>query len=162
ISTPTLNQQLSGSVNVTANATAHSGSLASIQITLDGKNLGSSCASSPCTVSWDTTTAGNGAHSLAATAIDTVGNQGTATAVSVNVQNTTTGAPPTVSVTFVPQSVSGLVLLAASASDPVGIASVQFQVDGVGVGPAQTQSQYLFNWETGSVSNGQHVVTAMA
>jgi hypothetical protein len=162
ISSPTPNQQVSGTVNVTANATANTGSLTSVQIMLDGKNLGSSCASSPCTISWDTTTSTNGTHSIGATAVDSGGNQGTATSVSVTVQNTSTGTPPTVSITFVPQSVSGLVLLAASASDPVGVASVQFQIDGVSLGPAQTQSQYLFNWETGSASNGPHVITAKA
>ena len=86
---PASGATVSGTVTVSANATDNVG-VANVQFMLDGGNLGSALTSSPYQMSWDTTTAGNGAHSLTARASDTAGNTATAAAVSVTVSNQTT------------------------------------------------------------------------
>ena len=74
--------------------------------------------------------------------------------------------PPTVSVTTPAggATVSGAVMLTANAASTQGIASVQFQIDGVNQGLAQTGSgpNYSIQWASPAVSSGVHSVTAIA
>jgi len=77
---------VSGTVNVTANASDNVG-VAGVQFRLDGANLGSEDLSAPYSVSWNTATAGNGAHTLTAVARDAAGNSSTSSAVVVTVNN---------------------------------------------------------------------------
>jgi len=80
---------------------------------------------------------------------------------------TTTNTAPTVSVTA-PTSggtVSGTTTLSATAAATTTgatITSVQFQVDGTNVGTADTTAPYSYSWNTSSVSNGTHTITAIA
>jgi hypothetical protein len=59
-------------------------------------------------------------------------------------------------------TVSGTVGLSASASDDVGVAGVQFRVDGVNVGVEVTSSPYAYSWDSTSAANGSHVLSAVA
>ncbi len=60
-------------------------------------------------------------------------------------------------------TVSGsAVTVSANASDNVAVASVQFKLDGNNLGAADTSSPYSITWNTTSVSNGSHVLTAVA
>src|SRR6267142_407680 len=61
-----------------------------VQFNLDGANLGAEVTSPPYAVSWNTTTARNGAHTLSAVARRAAGNVGTASGVSVTVANDVT------------------------------------------------------------------------
>jgi len=72
--------------------------------------------------------------------------------------------PPTVSVTApaAGSTVSGTTTVAATASDDVGVASVQFKVDGANLGPADTAAPYTASWDTTTATAGAHVVTAVA
>jgi Bacterial Ig domain/Immunoglobulin I-set domain len=88
ITAPATGATVSGSATLTASASDNVG-VTSVQFLLDGANLGSALTASPYTMSWDTTTASNGTHSLTAQARDAAGNVGTSTAVSVTVSNTT-------------------------------------------------------------------------
>ena len=82
------------------------------------------------------------AHSLTAVARDASGNLTTSSAVTVIVTNNSApdNTPPTVSITSpaVNATVSGSVTISASASDNVGVAGLQFKVDGANLGPEQT------------------------
>jgi hypothetical protein len=71
---------------------------------------------------------------------------------------------PTVSLTAPSNgaTVSGSITLAATASDNVGVSSVQFKVDGVNRGTADTSSPYSRTWDTTGVSDGSHTVSATA
>ncbi len=69
---------------------------------------------------------------------------------------------PTVSVSAPSGSVSGVVSLSATASDNVGVVGVQFLVDSVAVGAEDTTSPYAVSFDTRTVSNGTHTVTALA
>jgi hypothetical protein len=73
--------------------------------------------------------------------------------------------PPTVSVTAPTASstVTGSsVALSASASDNVGVSSVQFRVDGNNVGSEDTTSPYTVVWDSRLVNNGSHTIIAVA
>ena len=162
ITAPVNGATVSGTVTVSANA-ADDVAVASVQFQLDGSNLGAAVSAAPYSISWDTTTATTGNHTLTAIATDTSGNAATSTGVTVTVNNNDV-TPPSVSITSPANNatVSGTVTVSATASDNVGIASVQFQVDGANVGSALTSAPYNFSWNTTSVSNASHMLTAVA
>jgi glucose/arabinose dehydrogenase len=73
--------------------------------------------------------------------------------------------PPIVSLTA-PASgaggITGTLAFAASASDDTGVAGVEFQVDGVAVGTAQTSAPYTVHVDTTVYASGQHVLRVRA
>jgi hypothetical protein len=164
ISAPANGSTVSGTVSVTANASDNV-SVASVQFQLDGANVGGLDTASPFSYSWSSTTASNGSHTLRAIAKDSAGNSTTSAAVTVTVSNTTTDTtPPTVSISA-PASgatVSGTVSVTANASDNVGVASVQFQLDGANLGSLDTASPFSTSWSTATASNGSHALRAIA
>ena len=58
--------------------------------------------------------------------------------------------------------VSNIVNVTADATDDTGIASVQFYVDGIATGAADTTDPYALAWDTRGASNGAHTLTALA
>lgn len=60
------------------------------------------------------------------------------------------------------QTVSGTVTVNVAATDNVGVAGVQFKVDGTASGVEKTTAPYSFSWATNGVANGTHVVSATA
>jgi Bacterial Ig domain/Purple acid Phosphatase, N-terminal domain len=61
--------------------------VAGVQFALDGSNLGGEDTSAPYSLSWNTTTASNGSHTLTAVARDAAGNRTTSSGVGVTVSN---------------------------------------------------------------------------
>ncbi|MCM2303356.1 MAG: Ig-like domain-containing protein [Elusimicrobia bacterium] len=59
-------------------------------------------------------------------------------------------------------TVSGSVALTATASDNVGVAGVQFQVDGANLGAELTQAPYTLAWNSASAANASHTLRAVA
>src|SRR6476469_6484476 len=59
-------------------------------------------------------------------------------------------------------SLTGRVVVSATASDNVGVVSVQLQVDGNDLGPAFTAPPYSITWDTATISDGPHIVSAIA
>jgi Bacterial Ig domain len=101
------------------------------------------------------------------------GSRGDAFIVRVPSQVLTGSAPitpvsdtvhPTVSITSPGNGtgVSGTITVAATASDNVAVAGVQFQVNGVNLGPELTSSPYTLSWNTGSGANGSYTLRAIA
>jgi Bacterial Ig domain/Protein of unknown function (DUF1565) len=78
---------------------------------------------------------------------------------------TTNITPPTVSITTPTNgaivSGSGISVL-ASASSSVGIAGVQFKLDGADIGSVFTNAPYGGEWNSTTVANGAHTFTAVA
>jgi chitodextrinase len=72
--------------------------------------------------------------------------------------------PPTVSLSAPPTgtTVSGTTTVSATASDNVGVASVQFELDGNPLGSAVTAAPYSVSWNTLGASSGSHTLTAVA
>ncbi len=88
ITAPTGGATVVGTVTVSASASDNVG-VVGVQFKLDGANLGAQMTKAPYAVSWNTTTAGNGTHTLTAVARDAAGNTATSAPVSVNVSNST-------------------------------------------------------------------------
>lgn len=59
-------------------------------------------------------------------------------------------------------TVSNNVTLTATATDNVGVAGVQFKLNGVALGAEDTAAPYSYTWNTTTAANGAHVVTATA
>ena len=157
---------VSGTTRVSASA-SDNGPLAGVQFKLDGVNLGAEDRSAPFTITWNTASVANGAHDLTAQARDTAGNVAISTPIRVTVSNVAPPpdtTPPAVSMTSpVPGStVSGVITLSASGSDDVGVAGVQFTLDGVNFGAEDTSAPYAVSWDTTSAANGTHTLTAQA
>ncbi len=72
--------------------------------------------------------------------------------------------PPTVSITAPNNNatVSDIVPVTANANDNVGVAGVRFFVDGQATGAEDTASPYALNWDSRTVGNGAHTLTARA
>jgi hypothetical protein len=71
---------------------------------------------------------------------------------------------PTVSLTAPTggSTVSGSVAVSANASDNVGVAGVQFRLDGANLGSEDTTAPYGITWDTTQATNGSHALTAVA
>lgn len=100
---------------------------------------------------------------------DAAGNLATSGDFTFTTSASSSTPPPTSSATTVsittPSSgatVKGRVKIAATAASTNGIAGVQFQVDGQNIGNENTSGSYVVTWNTGTVTNGQHVLTAVA
>jgi Bacterial Ig domain/YetA-like protein len=152
-----------GTITVSANASDANG-VAGVQFQLDGVNLGAEDTASPFSTSWNTTTASNGTHTLSAIARDAANNKTTAS-VTFTVNNPVPDTtPPIVSITSpaTGATVSGTISVSANASDNIGVAGVQFQLDGANLGAEDTSSPYSTNWNTTTAANGTHTLSAIA
>jgi hypothetical protein len=164
INSPTSGATLLGAVSLTANATSTSSTIASVQFQVDGVNIGSAITGvgPTFTGSWNTGNVTNGTHSITAIATDAIGITQTSAAVSVTVNN----PAPTISITNPTGAFAlvGTVTVKASAASAIGLASVQFQLDGSNLGSLVTGSGPNFStqWITTTATNGSHVLTAIA
>ncbi|MDT3778237.1 Ig-like domain-containing protein [Nitrospira sp. MA-1] len=157
---------VSGTVTVSASASDNVG-VAGVQFRLQGANLGPEDTTNPYNTSWNTTTVPNGSYTLTAIARDAAGNTKTATARTVTVSNTSTPpadtTAPTVTLTAPSAgTVSGTVTVTASASDNVGVAGVQFRLQGANLGPEDTTNPYSTSWNTTTMPNGSYTLTGIA
>jgi chitodextrinase len=150
----------STTINVTWTASTDSVALAGYQVYRNGTLVGT-----PTGLSYtDTGLAPLTAYSYAVAAYDTAGNtsaQSAAVSATTLPPDTT---PPTVSVTAptANATLSGTVTVSATATDNVGVASVQFQLDGSNLGAVLTTAPYSIAWNTTTASNGAHTLTAIA
>jgi hypothetical protein len=130
------------------------------QIHRDGAVIGTSSTASYA----DTTVVAGTSYAYAVAAVDAANNVSSLSA-SVTV---TTPAPdtqaPTVNISSptTGSTVAGTVTISAAASDNVGVAGVQFKVDGVNVGAEDVTAPYSVSWNTTAATNGSHAVTATA
>ncbi|WP_447964970.1 Ig-like domain-containing protein [Nitrospira sp. Ecomares 2.1] len=157
---------VSGTVTVSASASDTVG-VAGVQFRLQGANLGAEDTTNPYSTSWNTTTVPNGSYTLTAIARDAAGNTTTSASRTVTVSNITTPPADTTSptVTLTAPSagtVSGTVTVSASASDTVGVAGVQFRLQGANLGAEDTTNPYSTSWNTTTVPNGSYTLTAIA
>jgi Protein of unknown function (DUF3607). len=148
------------SVNISAYANDNIGVIG-VQYKLDGINFKAEQTVYPYSISWDTTIASSGSHTLLAIARDAAGNITTSSPVLVTVDN----IAPTISITSptAGATVSGLsVAVIATTSDNVGVAGVQFKLDGANLGTEIVSAPYSIIWDSTQVSDGAHLFTAIA
>ena len=91
---------------------------------------------------------------------------GASATCEANVDVTTGGdtTKPTVTLTAPAASstVSSTVTFRANATDNVGVAGVQFKVDGANVGAEDTTAPYSISWNSTTATNGTHNIRAVA
>lgn len=131
-----------------------------VEFRVDGVFVGTDNAA-PYTYAWSSTTLPNGAHTVSATAFDTVGNTATSASVAFTLANDK--APPAVAITSpaAGTTVVGTTTITATADDPNGVARVEFLIDGEVLG-ADTTPPYGFAWNTETTGNGPHTLAARA
>ena len=164
VSSPANGAALSGAVTVSAAASDNIG-VTGVRFFLDGVLLGAEDTSAPYQTMWATTTVPNGSHSLLAIATDAAGNSASSGPVTVIVDNPVGDTvAPTVVITapLAGATVSRTVTVSASASDNVGVAGVRFTLDGVTIGAEDLSAPYHLSWNTAGVTNGSHVLRAVA
>ena len=171
VTAPAAGATVSGTVPVSATATDNVG-VVGVQFKLDGTNLGAEDTTrDPTTldygVSWNTTTVANGSHTLTAVARDAAGNATTTPTRTVTVNNDRTSPNVSVTAPAAGATVSGTVPVSATATDNVGVVGVQFKLDGTNLGAADTTRDpttldYGVSWNTTTVANGSHTLTAVA
>jgi hypothetical protein len=84
---PAAGQTVTDKTTIAANASSTSFAITGVQFLLDGSNLGPQVTSPPYYMTWDTTAAAAGTHTLAAKAFDSGGNSTTSASISVTVDN---------------------------------------------------------------------------
>lgn len=115
----------------------------------------------PFAASFDTTALLDGLYDLRAVATDRAGNQAfSAVLTGRRIDNTA----PVVSLTapLAGITVSGIVTVAASALDEVGVVGVQFQLDGAALGSEDIAAPYEILWDTKLSLNVLHTLTVVA
>lgn len=152
-------------MTLTATASDADSGVASVQFFDGAALIGSADTSSPYSVSWTPSTPGS--HSLTARATDNDGAVTTSAAVVVAVSAASgadTQAPTAVLTAPADLAVdlSGTLTLTATASDNVGVAGVEFQVDGATVGSEDTSAPYSASVDSNAYASGQHVIRARA
>ncbi len=106
VTSPSNGTTVSGAaVTVSANASDNVG-VAGVQFKLDGANLSAEDTSAPYSVTLNTTTVGDGSHTLTAVARDAAGNQTTSAPVAITVSNSAPVTLPTITVAATDASAS--------------------------------------------------------
>jgi hypothetical protein len=123
--------------------------------------LAATDTSTPFSYAWDTTLLANGSHTIQAIASDAAGNTGSTVLTTVTVLNDAVAPSVAISSPASGATVSGTITVTATASDNVGVAKVDFYVDGM-LKSTDTSSPYSYVWITTALSNGTHTLQAIA
>ncbi|MBA3846050.1 MAG: S8 family serine peptidase, partial [Planctomycetes bacterium] len=159
---PANGARVSGTVALAADAQDNVG-VVRVDFAVDGVVLGDD-ATAPYQFAWNTAGVADGQHSLTARAIDAAGNIGTAI-ITVAVANGS-GAdttPPTLALLSPSDgaTVSGDQPITLRVADDVGIARVEYRVDGA-LRLTLTSPPYDVTWRTMNYSDGLHTLTVTA
>src|SRR5437667_1619270 len=141
VTSPASGSTVSGTVSVTASVSGIGAlTVRGVQFKLDGANLGAEDTTAPYSVSWNTTTASNGSHTLTAVATDLLGGTWTSDPVTVTVFNDTT--PPSVPTGLTASAVSSsqINLSWTASSDNVGVSGYRVYRGGTQIATRSTTS----------------------
>ena len=158
--TPGSGATVSGTISVQVSASDNRG-VQSVSLSLDGAAIGTD-DSAPYSFSLNTINTSNGTHSLRTTALDSAGNE-TSASIAVTVSNNSDTTAPVVSIvtpangTRVTTSVS----VKVNASDQVGVVRVELYVDGALTGTSTT-SPFTIKWNSKRAAAGAHTIQSKA
>jgi hypothetical protein len=146
------------SVNVSASDNV---GVTKVELRADGSLLATATIS-PYSFFWDSTTAANGSHSLTATTYDAAGNTSSAS-VTVSVSNQSDTIAPTVTISSPANgsTIGSKVTINASATDNVGVVSMEVYVDGVLKG-SSTSGSVSVSWSSRKATSGSHTILVKA
>lgn len=148
---------------LTASATDSDGSIVRVAFFDDGVLIGEA-TSAPYTLAWTPTTAGS--HAISAVATDDGGASAGSNPVNVAVSGPAADTQPPVITFTAPTAfaagLTGTLTVTADALDNVGVTTVEFQIDGVPIGPVLTAPPYRVSLDTTAHASGQHVLRARA
>ncbi len=160
LSAPSAGATVSGTVTVSATASSSSG-VAKVEFYLDTTTLIGTSTASPYSVSWSSSALVPGStHTLTARAFGGDGEISSSPPTTVTVKDT---IAPTVSISS-PTSgarVSGSVTITAAAADNVGVAKVEFSVDGKLLA-TDTSGPFTAAWNANAATLAAHTLTAKA
>jgi subtilisin family serine protease len=160
LSNPSNGAAVTGVVNLAVNATDAVG-VQKVQYYRDSGTLLGTSLSAPFGLNWDSTTVGQGSHTLFAVATDLAGNTTTSATISVTVDRTL----PLVSITTPANNafVAGsAVPVSATASDNIGLSRVDFYRDSNVLLGTDNTAPYGISWDTTSLTGGPHTLIAVA
>lgn len=162
ITSPSAGATVAGTVQVEIAAMDDRG-VTSVELLVDGLTAGTALTA-PFAIAWDTTGLLNGTVTLTARAADEAGLTAEHT-IDVIVENL--GMPgdqiPSINIIYPVHAgmVCGDISIEAAASDDMGVTQVEFFVDGASIG-VDMSGPYTAAWTTGSVADGNHLVSAVA
>lgn len=151
LTAPANGATVSGTITVSANASDNVG-VSRVELSVDGSLVGTSTAS-PYQVSWNTTSVGNGGHTVTAKAFDAAGNSASSSA-SVTVSNA--GGTTTVSFSSIAADDGYVKAFADGSSPAVGT----FTTLAVGRGTDAKFNRPIYSFDTSSLPDGASVVSA--
>jgi hypothetical protein len=159
VTAPAAGATLTGVVTLSAEASDNVG-VTRVEFFRDGGVLLGSDTTAPYSLSWDSTSAA-GDRSLYAKAYDQLGNAGTSAPVPVHVRDT---IRPVVTITAPTNgaSVAGPILVAASVTDNVGVARVDFFLDFTATLASDTSAPWELTWDSATVTPGAHSIAVRA
>ncbi len=150
-------------ITLSASATDADGSVARVEF-FDGATRLGEDTTTPFTLTWTPTT--TGARSLTARATDNLGLAATSAAVVVTVNTSSGDTQAPVAMLTAPNAfatgLAGTLTLSATATDNVGVAALEIQLDGVQVGATGTTGSHSVTVDSNLYTSGQHVVRARA
>jgi hypothetical protein len=155
---------VSGTINVQVSATDNV-KVTSVTLSVDGTAKTSS-TTIPFTNVWNSGTVANGTHTLTVTAKDAKGNS-KSSSIEVTVNNVTVGdiTAPSVSITSPTNAASydanTTITINSSASDNVGVSSLNISIDGTVVASSSNSSQ-SYSWNTSTAGSGIHTISSTA
>jgi poly(hydroxyalkanoate) depolymerase family esterase len=158
ITAPTNGASVSGNVNVSANASDNIG-IERVEFLLDGALLGTD-ASAPYSVVWNSATATNGAHALAARAVDLAGNTGTSAAVNVTVSGGSSGGD-TITTSFANEDANDGYVKAFAGGGSPAVGTLESSLGlAIGRGTDGKFNRALLSFDTSSLPDGATVLSA--
>ncbi len=166
ITSPTASQSVSGLVTVRVTANDNVG-LSSLSFAIDGKIIWVDTIAPFDTFLWPTTTVTNGSHTIRVEAVDRSFNR-QFHQVTVNVNNPTDTKGPSMQIHCPRNNLnpfSGIRQVVVGASDESAVATVSLSVDGgptIASAPADNLAGTVLSWNTSSLSNSTHTLTATA
>ena len=164
ISAPTSGATVSGTITVSGSA-SDDASVGKVDVSVDGGTWKLASGTSSWTSSLDTTTFGDGSHSIAARATDASGNSATASVAVTfdNVPDADTTAPSvSISSPTAGATVGGTISVAGASSDGSGVAKVEVKVDSGSFNTASGTTSWTSSLDTTAYADGSHTITARA
>ena len=159
------NDKVSGTINITVNASDNVG-VVGVIFKVDDSQIENELTSVPYTISWNTTSVMDGIHTLSATARDAAGNN-SSVSINISIVNSPSvgdNSKPVVSFNNPTNftKITGTVNLMANATDNVGVVGVTFKVDEIQIGEEVTAPPFSLQWDSRTVANGLHTLSVSA